>query len=440
MSKIALKSLSWMTFGQLSRTAISALVTIALARYIGVQSYGALSFALVVVGMAKVAITLGMQNIVIRGILEGGDWKNLVFNSIFLQILAALVALIVVLGTTYLLIENSESRTLIYMLSISLLLQPFQVIAYKFEATLDQKFISISLLVGSLVGGSAKVVAMYLQANITTIVFLFLLEYAISTFILIVFYNRSNQTIFSGFLDTSLLKKILSDSWPYFLGSFAVMLYTYTDTIMINYFLSLDRLGNYAIAARLSDMWHILPIAIASTALPFLFSEKQKKSNPGEKDSFQRLHNFMVYISYTWILIVFCIGTPAILVMFGDSYAGATQVILPFSFISLFYALGVASSKWYLLEGLQKMTLWRNLFGASVNILLNIYLIPEFGIQGAAYGTLLAFLSANYLFDLFDSRTRNLFMVKTKSLFLVFLFSDALLLKKWFGDRRKKNQ
>ena len=439
MSKIALKSLSWMTFGQLSRTVISVLVTIALARYIGVQGYGALSFALVVVGMAKVGITLGMQNIVIRGILEGGDWKNLVFNSIFLQILAALVALIVVLGATYLLIENSESRTLIYILSISLLLQPLQVIAYKFEATLDQKFISISLLVGSLVGGAAKVGAIYLQANMATIVFLFLLEYAVSTFILIVFYYRSNQKIFSGVLDTSLLKKILSDSWPYFLGSFAVMLYTYTDTIMINYFLSLDRLGNYAIAARLSDMWHILPIAITSTALPFLFSEKQNKSSSGEIDSFQRLHNIMVYISYTWILIVFCIGTPTILVVFGDSYVGATQVILPFSFISLFYALGVASSKWYLLEGLQKMTLWRNLFGASVNILLNIYLIPEFGIQGAAYGTLLAFLSANYLYDLFDSRTRNLFMVKTKSLFLVFLFSDAILLKKWFGDRRKKN-
>ena len=89
--------------------------------------------------------------------------------------------------------------------------------------------------------------------------------------------------------------------------------------------------------------------------------------------------------------------------------------------------------------GLQKLTLYRNLFGAIVNILLNINLIPKYGILGAAYGTLISYIAANYLYDFFNPKTRILFTIKTKSILLMFLLRDFRLFLKFINSKLRQN-
>mgnify|MGYP000241727727 CR=1 FL=1 len=106
------------------------------------------------------------------------------------------------------------------------------------------------------------------------------------------------------------------------------------------------------------------------------------------------------------------------------------MILSEFSVISLFYGLGLASSKWYLIHGLQVYTLWRNLLGAVANIGLNIILIPSFGLHGAVYGTLISFIIANYLFDAINKKTRPLFLLKTRSLFFLDTRKDTIFMKR----------
>ena len=85
----------------------------------------------------------------------------------------------------------------------------------------------------------------------------------------------------------------------------------------------------------------------------------------------------------------------------------------------VFVFLGVASGKWYVSENLQKLAFSRTFYGVIVNILLNILMIPKFGIYGAAIATLISQAVASYIADLFSKKTRNNFIMKTKSLLLV---------------------
>ncbi len=71
--------------------------------------------------------------------------------------------------------------------------------------------------------------------------------------------------------------------------------------------------------------------------------------------------------------------------------------------------IGLASGRWYLTENLQMLALNRALLGAVVNILANLLLIPEYGIVGAAMGTVLSQMAASYLFDFFTPRREILF-------------------------------
>ena len=80
--------------------------------------------------------------------------------------------------------------------------------------------------------------------------------------------------------------------------------------------------------------------------------------------------------------------------------------------------MGVASGSWYLSENLQRLSLINTFVGAILNIVLNIYLIPVYGVDGAAYATLVSYGFSAYFMNYFWSNTRSNFLMLSKSLFL----------------------
>jgi PST family polysaccharide transporter len=59
--------------------------------------------------------------------------------------------------------------------------------------------------------------------------------------------------------------------------------------------------------------------------------------------------------------------------------------------------------------------LQRTVLGALINITLNYYLIPKFGVVGAAYATVMAQASVCFFYDLLQKETRPMFVMKLRS-------------------------
>jgi Na+-driven multidrug efflux pump len=75
-------------------------------------------------------------------------------------------------------------------------------------------------------------------------------------------------------------------------------------------------------------------------------------------------------------------------------------------------------SKWVLIENALVFSLVSHGFGALVNVLANLALIPAFGGQGAAVATLLSYAASSYFFLFFFAKTRPLALKMSKSLLL----------------------
>ena len=88
----------------------------------------------------------------------------------------------------------------------------------------------------------------------------------------------------------------------------------------------------------------------------------------------------------------------------------------------VFTFLGTASAQYLIAEGLTKITLYRTAFGALLNVILNYFFIPKFGIIGAAYATLIAYFASTF-FLLFIKKTRPNAILMIRSLFLIGLLS-----------------
>jgi O-antigen/teichoic acid export membrane protein len=105
--------------------------------------------------------------------------------------------------------------------------------------------------------------------------------------------------------------------------------------------------------------------------------------------------------------------------MYGEAYRAAGQVLMIHIWAGVFVFMGVGSSKWYISEGLHKYLTINTVAGAILNIVLNVFLIPKYGIYGAALATVMSQALASYVMSLMFQRTRPNFVQLTRSVFWI---------------------
>ena len=114
-------------------------------------------------------------------------------------------------------------------------------------------------------------------------------------------------------------------------------------------------------------------------------------------------------------------GSILIDALYGDEYKEAANVLRIHIWSSVFVFMGVLGNCWYIAESKQRYLLFCTVVGAFSNILLNFLLIPRYGVQGAAFSTLISQLFSAYALDFMNDKTRVLFKMKTNALFLNFI-------------------
>ncbi|EMO77875.1 hypothetical protein LEP1GSC127_3299, partial [Leptospira kirschneri str. 200801925] len=70
-----------------------------------------------------------------------------------------------------------------------------------------------------------------------------------------------------------------------------------------------------------------------------------------------------------------------------------------------------------------KGELYKSISGCLTNIILNYFLIPYYGIKGAAIATVISQFVASTLFNLLFKRTREIFFIQLESIFFWRMFS-----------------
>jgi len=85
----------------------------------------------------------------------------------------------------------------------------------------------------------------------------------------------------------------------------------------------------------------------------------------------------------------------------------------------VFVFLGIASSKWLIVENLQIYFTINTAIGVVINVVLNYILIRKFGVEGSAWATLISQFIAAYLSLSFWGKTRPNFVSLSKSLFFL---------------------
>jgi PST family polysaccharide transporter len=201
-------------------------------------------------------------------------------------------------------------------------------------------------------------------------------------------------------VDPGLAVRLLRESSPEIAAGFSGLLFMRVDQIMLQHLAGSAAIGAFAVAVRLAEAWYFVPAAIVAATFPSVVAARAE--NPAlYRMRLQRLMLVLCVLSYAVAALAGPIAEPLTGRLFGASFAAAAPAFAILVWGGLFTSLGLVSGSWIVAERRLRLNLWRNLVGLGANVLLNLLLVPRFGVTGAAFATLVALACAYLIFDLF---------------------------------------
>ncbi len=404
-------NLSWLLFDKLFRASANIFLIVFLARNLGPDNFGILNYLLAILFLFVTISSLGVNPILVNQVVN--KTKNNIKNTINAYYLRFFISLISYF--LFLLIVNFLNKNIIYnnfalILGIGILLKSCEVLFSYFEAKSLSKYIVISQCAGFFISASAIIYSVLNKLDYIYIYYALILDFLIVFIFVNFFYFFKYKNVFYN-LDFAILKKLVLRSLPVLISSLSIILYMRIDQIMIKEMINEYQLGLYAVAVRYIEIYHFIPKIIIVSFLPILLLSKKYDF---KLLSLNRLIN---KISFFLILFILITSDYFIPIIFTDIYLDSIILIKILSLSIFFVFLGVVNEHWYINKNLQKYYALNVTLGAILNIILNYILITFFGLNGAAYATILTYIVIIFLFDYFNNETREILKIKINSIF-----------------------
>jgi len=187
-------------------------------------------------------------------------------------------------------------------------------------------------------------------------------------------------------------KKLLKDIFSYgsksYLGNVATFLYLRIDIWMINIFLNPAAVGFYSISVGLAEKIWLISKSAGTVLFPRVSSEKNEETL---KKFTPLVCRNILFITTLIAIALFFIGKTIIILLYSTVFLNAIQSFK----ILLIGTIAVAGSRILTNDlagrGKPMVNTYLAIITAALNILLNIILIPRFGISGAAWATAISY-------------------------------------------------
>ncbi|MEN8120039.1 MAG: flippase [Bacteroidota bacterium] len=401
---------------------VAFFVGIYVARYLGPGKYGILNYALSFAFLFQAFSKLGLDGIVTRNLIQNPDKKLEILGSSFtLKVLGSIFSFILIFVSLQFSSSDYQTKIMVIIIAAGMLFDSLEVGRFFFESQVKAKYSAVASSVSVIVSSALKILFIFLVADLLWFAVAYSVEIVVRGVGFLIIYQKKNQNISKWKFDKPISKSLLKDSWPLMLSSMAVMLYMRIDQIMIKEMLDANAVGQYAAAVKISEIWYFIPVIINNSIFPAIIGAKTKNETFYYK-RLQQLLSLLIWMALLISLPIYIISPAIITNLFGDEYLLASSVLSIHIWSGIFIFMNNTAGKWHIAENLTKLSLIKTILGATINITLNIILIPKYGIIGAAWATLITYAFIGYFSNLLFKPTRKLFKIQTNAVFFTQFF------------------
>lgn len=422
VEKIASNS-AWLVLDKVCRLGGGLLVSIMLARYLGPEKFGVLSYALSITAFLGAFVYLGLSGLVVRDLVRHPGQKEILLGTTFaLKMGGGVLAYSLILVLAFLVHDHHgfEFQVLVIM-GLSLFFKPFDTIDFWFQSRVRSRFTVMARVGAFILSACLKAALVLAGASLIVIAWAFALEFILAALFLILMYRYQGLSILAWKIRLNKVRELLGQSWMLLASGFLGLIYLKADQIMLRWMIGPEEVGIYSVAAVISEAWYFIPGIIALSCYPRLI--ELKKAGPGDyENAVQKLLDLLFAMSVCVALAITFSAHYLIDFLYGPDYQKASTVLMIHIWAGVFMFMREVFNKWVLIENLLVFTIVSHGLGALANVILNLLLIPVYQSNGAAVATLISYAFAAYFFLFLRPATMGLGMMMTRSFLLPLRF------------------
>lgn len=361
--------------------------------------YGLNDLSTTLVSIGQAIAVFGMYDAMFRLFFDREERKyqkevcstTLAF-TLFTSVVVFILVIVFNKKLTYIVFSDIQYRYLVYLAAFSILVGATNNIVA--TPTKIQNESKIFVMVNTISPVIAYAIAIPLLLSGYYSFALQLSGLIASIMIEIFFVFRNKQWFSLRYINFRYIVPLLKIAAPLMPGFIIYWIYNSSDKLMIQYFIGTQAVGIYAVGSKLGQISNFIYTAFTGGWLYYSFST-MKEENQVENNS--KIFEYLGIISFASSIVICAFSYIVYRFVFPNEYLQGFKVA-PYLFLAplLQMLFQVAANQFIIMK-----KSWPNVlilfFGAIINVISNLFLIPHIGIEGAAVGTLIGYFFADII-------------------------------------------
>lgn len=396
------KNTFWLTVSNFGGRILRAVIIVYSARVLGTAEWGIFSYAVSLVAIVTVFTDMGINSLLVRETAKSRDSENVrqqVLSTSFILklILLAGGVFAVIFGASHF-TTIAGVKAILPLITLLLVFDTFRDFGFYIVRAMEKmEWEALLYLLTNL----AIVVFGFIFLHFSKTAYAFTASYvfgaALGAMATIYALRKHFRGLLSNFSKT-IAKYIMSTAWPFAISAVLGMLMINTDILIIGWLRPAEDVGLYSAAQRIVQLLYLLPGILSVSLLPSFARMAAKGENERLRNTLEKIVSLLFTAAIPIVAGGIILGGEIMKLLFGSGYTGGTlsfQILL--ATIILDFPVGVLGTMLFAYNKQKNITVYAAIGGFS-NVIIDLILIPRFGIAGSAITTFIAqFLSTAYI-------------------------------------------
>lgn len=370
---------------KVARLLIGVVTMAQIARHIGPNDFGIWNYAIAITAIAGGIAILGLDKLAVKEIVVNPAKRHqIVSTALAMRLMAGACCFLSCMGMVWLLKGGQQPYLYCTLFTgMNIILQAADVFDYFYQSQNNVQMTIIPKAGIFVLFCGIKLYAIHLGAPLETFVQLSFWELFVTYSIILTIYLRHDKIVMTNFFDMKEAALLFAKGWPLLLTAVLVLIYMKTDQLLLDTIAGSAKLGEYAAASRISELYYTIPVVIATAILPGLIN-KRKTDIENYWRSLEKLIRLSFWFS-TGIAVFMSFAAKAIIdKLYGAQYPASALILSIHIWANVPVFVSVVITQYQVVEGNYKTNMYATFMGMIVNIALNIILIPMYAGVGAA--------------------------------------------------------
>ncbi len=198
-------------------------------------------------------------------------------------------------------------------------------------------------------------------------------------------------------LSLDLTKKLFRFGIPVFMGSIALIIINFTDTLVITFFRTLEEVALYQVALPTTQLLLVFSSAVAAVVFPLVSHLYSSRKFADIEKGIRVITSMLLFALIPFAVLLFSFPEVVIQILFSQEFLPAANTMKILSVGVVFYSLFVVFQT--TLDGIGKPFVnTKIMFSMAItNLVLNLILVPISGIMGSAVAFTFSFFLGTIL-------------------------------------------